>query len=163
MRRTLTAVALGAVLTVTGCTKDDRPKAKYVAHGTAIDNVKLARSEAGPAQTIGNPEPAALFVGPMPTGVAVSKSDRLFVCYPRWGDPVEYTVAEVTGGKARPFPNAQAHKGNAATTDAFVSVQSVYVDDRDRLWLLDTGSVNFQPVIPGTPKLVAYDLKTSKE
>ena len=36
-------------------------------------------------------------------------------------------------------------------------------DDHDRLWALDTGSINFQPVIPGTPKLVAYDLKTNKE
>ena len=29
----------------------------------------------------------AAFRGPMPTGVAVSKSNRVFVNFPRWGDP----------------------------------------------------------------------------
>ena len=29
----------------------------------------------------------------MPTGVTVADDGRIFVCYPRWGDPVEFTVA----------------------------------------------------------------------
>jgi sugar lactone lactonase YvrE len=162
-KTTLATVSLAASLVLTGCARDDKPRARSVPFGTPTENVNLARAQAGPAETIGNPQPAALFLGPMPTGVAMSHSNRMFVCYPRWGDAVEYTVAEVKRGEAEAFPNLAAHKGSAATTDAFVSVQSVYIDDRDRLWCLDTGSINFAPVIPGTPKLVAYDLKTNKE
>jgi sugar lactone lactonase YvrE len=41
-------------------------------------------------------------------------------------------------------------------------VQSVVVDARDRLWVLDTGSVKFGPVTPGGAKLVAIDLATNQ-
>ena len=47
-------------------------------------------------------------------------------------------------------------------TECFVSVQSVVVDPQDRLWILDTGSINMQPVKPGGPKLVCYDLKNDR-
>jgi len=41
-------------------------------------------------------------------------------------------------------------------------VQSVVVDpDGERLWILDTGSIQFEPVRPGGPKLIAVDLKTN--
>src|SRR5207248_1407823 len=43
-----------------------------------------------------------------------------------------------------------------------VSVQSVVVDPADRLWLLDTGSVEFGPIIPGGAKLVGVDLASNK-
>jgi len=45
--------------------------------------------------TLGNPEVVATFHGPMPTGVTVSHTGRIFVNFPRWGDKVDYTVAEV--------------------------------------------------------------------
>jgi hypothetical protein len=43
-----------------------------------------------------------------------------------------------------------------------VSVQSVVIDPQDRLWILDTGSINMQPTKPGGPKLVCYDLNTNR-
>src|SRR6266516_7018656 len=43
--------------------------------------------------------------GPMPTGIAVSKAGRIFVNFPRWGDPVEFTVAELKDGKPVAYPN----------------------------------------------------------
>src|SRR5262249_40509595 len=43
-----------------------------------------------------------------------------------------------------------------------VSVQSVVVDPADRLWILDTGSIEFGPIIPGGAKLVGVDLATNK-
>ena len=42
----------------------------------------------------------ATFDGPMPTGVTVSRSGRIFVNFPRWGDKVDFTVAEVKQGRA---------------------------------------------------------------
>lgn len=113
-------------------------------------------------QTTGELEQVASFTGPMPTGVTVSQTGRIFVNFPRWGDPVPSTVAEVVDGQAVPYPNAEMTAlklENAAET--FVSVQSVVVDPNDRLWVLDTGSINFAPVVGGGPKLVGIDLETN--
>ncbi len=111
---------------------------------------------------IGKPEVVAQFSGPMPTGVTVSAGGRVFTNFPRWGDNVKFTVAEVVGGKARAFPSAQWNRRDIPASQRFVSVQSVVVDPLDRLWALDTGSVNFGPVIAGGPKLVGIDLKTNQ-
>src|SRR2546430_1330283 len=104
------------------------------------------------------------FWGPMPTGVAVSHSGRIFVNFPRWGDPVEFTVAEIVNGQAIPYPSRAFNKLNTDKPAAcLVSVQSVVVDQKNRLWILDTGSINFQPPLPGGPKLICYDLQTDQE
>lgn len=104
-------------------------------------------------------EPVATFDGPMPTGVTVSTTGRMFVCFPRWGDEVPATVAELKNGHIVPYPD-EAWNRPVADNDpaAFVSVQSVVVDSEDRLWVLDTGSPMFQPVSHGGPKLVCIDI-----
>ena len=116
-------------------------------------------------QVIGRLEIVATFSGAMPTGVTVAPSGRIFVNFPRWGDDVECTVAEVKDGQTIPYPSAeinQYHDGDNQT-DRLVSVQSVVVDPHgERLWILDTGSIRFGAVKPGGPKLVAVDLKTSQ-
>ncbi len=113
----------------------------------------------------GQLEVVATFDGPMPTGVAVANDGRIFVNFPKWGDSVDYTVAEVKNGKTLPYPNADInHHGDADNqADKLVSVQSVVVDPTgNRLWILDTGSVAFGPVKPGGPKLIAVDLNTNR-
>ena len=99
--------------------------------------------------------------GPMPTGVTVSHTGRIFVNYPKWGDEVPATVAELSDGVAVPYPDEE---WNSPASDddptALVSVQSIVVDPADRLWILDTGSPMFQPTKPGGPKLVCVDLAT---
>ena len=113
--------------------------------------------------TLGNPEVVATFHGPMPTGVTVSHTGRIFVNFPRWGDKVDYTVAAVKDGKTVAYPNAEVNQPNDADpSQGFVSVQSVVVDPNDRLWVLDTGSIEFGPTRPGGPKLVGIDLKTNQ-
>lgn len=97
----------------------------------------------------------------MPTGVTVADSGRVFVSFPRWGDRVPYTVAEIVDGKPVPYPNDQVNTWSAETArDSLVSVQSVVVDPEGFLWLLDTGSLAFAPFVDGGPKLVQVDLKT---
>jgi sugar lactone lactonase YvrE len=114
------------------------------------------------AKSAGALELVATFDGPMPTGVTVSRSGRVFVNFPRWGDPVTFTVAEVEGGKAGAYPDgAFATFDKSKPGETLVSVQSVVVDPADRLWVLDTGSVEFGPVIPGGAKLVGVDLATN--
>jgi sugar lactone lactonase YvrE len=43
--------------------------------------------------------------GPMPTGVSVSHAGRIFVNFPKWGDDVRFTVAEIRDGQVVPFPD----------------------------------------------------------
>ena len=125
--------------------------------------------------TIGDLETVATFNGPMPTGVTVSRNNRIFVNFPRWGDDVPYTVAEVVNGKTVAYPDASVndwpgrktsdptqYKDQSQNEMHFVSVQSVVVDPANRLWVLDTGSPLLKNALPGGPKLVAVDLTTNK-
>jgi sugar lactone lactonase YvrE len=101
--------------------------------------------------------------GPMPTGVSVSATGRVFVNFPKWGDDVPATVVELKDGAVVPYPD---ERWNSPASDddehGLVSVQSIVVDPADRLWILDTGSPLFQPTKPGGPKLVCVDLATDE-
>jgi sugar lactone lactonase YvrE len=117
-------------------------------------------------ETLGVLEPVAYFNGAMPTGVTVSHKGRIFVNFPRWGDEVPFTVAEVREGKAIAYPDEAMNQTDphdlAADAGALVSVQSVVVDPADRLWILDTGSPMFQPTKYGGPKLLCVDLNMNQ-
>jgi sugar lactone lactonase YvrE len=103
------------------------------------------------------------FTGPMPTGVGVSRTSRVFVNFPKWGDEVPATVVELRDGREVPFPDEGWNSPSSdADSAAFVSVQSIVVDPADRLWVLDTGSPMFRPTKPGGPKLVRVDLDTDR-
>ena len=114
-------------------------------------------------EALGALEPVVQFDGPMPTGVTVSHQGRIFVNFPKWGDDVTFTVAEIRNGRPVAYPDEATNR----TVDndpaaALVSVQSVVVDPADRLWILDTGSPLFQPPRYGGPKLVCVDLATDQ-
>ncbi|HET7753716.1 MAG TPA: L-dopachrome tautomerase-related protein [Anaeromyxobacteraceae bacterium] len=98
---------------------------------------------------------------PIPTGVTVSRTGRVFICHPRWEDPVAFTVGELRDGVEVPFPSAELN--DPSHPDHLFSVQSVVVDPSDRLWALDTGSLNMAP-IKGREwaKLVGIDLATGQ-
>lgn len=123
-----------------------------------------ATADALPTEkTVGKIESVAAFNGPMLTGVTVSSSGRIFVNFPRWGDKVDYTVAEVKNGRTVAYPNAQINRLiTDKQSESLVSVQSVVVDPQDRLWLLDTGSIEFGPTSYGGPKLVGVDLNKNR-
>ena len=114
-------------------------------------------------EPLGALEPVAYFNGAMPTGVTVSHKGRIFVNFPKWGDDVSFTVAEIRKGEMVAYPDESINQTNPADqAAALVSVQSVVVDPVDRLWILDTGSPLFQPTKYGGPKLVCVDLKTDQ-
>jgi len=130
-----------------------------------IFSVAAPAQEYAREQIIGSLEVVATFDGPMPTGVTVAKDGRIFVNFPRWGDAVEYTVAEVKDGKTIPYPNAEMNQYAPGDhgPGRFISVQSVVVDPSgSRLWVLDTGSVAFGRVPPGGAKLLGVDLATNR-
>lgn len=114
-------------------------------------------------EPLGALEPVAYFNGAMPTGVTVSHKGRIFVNFPKWGDDVSFTVAEIRNGEMVAYPDESINQTNPADqAAALVSVQSVVVDPVDRLWILDTGSPLFQPTKYRGPKLVCVDLKTDQ-
>lgn len=75
------------------------------------------------------------------TGIAIAKSERVFVNFPRWSTETPISVAEIVAGKIIPYPNEQWNNWNSESIakDKFICVQSVYVDDLNILWILDTG------------------------
>ena len=98
------------------------------------------------------------------TGVAVSKTGRLFVNYPRWQGPHDVDVAEVqSNGIAKPFPNKEWNtwEKNQTGSNKWVCVQSVYVDDLDRLWVVDPAAPEMEGVQDNGAKLVQIDLKSN--
>jgi sugar lactone lactonase YvrE len=108
-------------------------------------------------------EPVFYFDGPMPTGVTVSHTGRIFVNFPRWGDDVPFTVAELTDGRTVPFPDAELNSPEGDPDKCFISVQSVVVDPNDRLWVLDTGVPRpGASVAPDGAKLVCIDLQENR-
>ncbi len=100
----------------------------------------------------------------MPVGVAISSRGRKFISYPRWEDPVSFTLAELKNGVEVPYPSGGAiQKGNlAGAATNMVSLQGLIIDARDRLWVLDTGTVNMKPVAPFTPKLICINTNTDR-
>lgn len=112
-------------------------------------------------ERVGEMELVATFDGPMLTGVTVSQQGRIFVNFPKWGDDVTYTIAELVDGETVAYPDEALNQTDPNDpAAALVSVQSVVVDPADRLWILDTGSPMFQPTEPGGPKVIAVDLET---
>ncbi|MEV0633980.1 gluconolaconase, partial [Streptomyces sp. NPDC050619] len=88
---------------------------------TATTASLAATQLAGPAyasaspsgSTAGHYEVVARFWGAMPTGVTVSRRGRIFVNFPRWGDDVPFTVAELRGGKPVAYPDAEVNREDA--------------------------------------------------
>ena len=114
-------------------------------------------------EPLGVLEPVVYFNGAMPTGVTVSQQGRIFVNFPKWGDDVQFTVAEIKNGNAVAYPDEVFNQTDPDDlAKALVSVQSVVVDPMDRLWILDTGSPLFQPTKYGGPKMVCVHLTNNQ-
>lgn len=126
-----------------------------------------------PARTDINPQGAhlravALFPHQV-TGVAVSRTGRIFVNFPRWTEDTEVSVAEwLPEGLLQPYPDHEwnawrnARKDEVSPADHFVCVQSVAVDPQDRLWVLDPAAPAQAHVVRGGAKLVCIDLASDR-
>ena len=94
------------------------------------------------------------------TGIAVSKKGRIFVCFPRWSNHIPFSVAEIVDEKFLPFPNRSIN--NPKNIESFNSVQSVYIDSSNDLWILETNNPMFKGVKAPGPVLYQVDLETNK-
>lgn len=114
-------------------------------------------------KSIGEIEAVFQFHDAMPTGVTVANDGRIFINFPRWGDDVPFTVGVIKDGQVVAYPNKEVNKFSPDhPAETLGSVQSVVVDSRNRLWILDTAAPKFSTPIEGAAKLVAVDLATDK-
>jgi len=103
------------------------------------------------------------------TGVSVAADGRTFVCFPRWTDDAPISVAELLpSGKLEAYPDEKwnswrnAKANEMPVGEYFVCVQSIVVDGRGALWVLDPAAPGNEKILPGGPKLVRIDLATDQ-
>jgi sugar lactone lactonase YvrE len=104
------------------------------------------------------------------TGVAVSSTGRIFISSPRWhtDGPLRSVFELKPTGERSLYPDANWNSWTPTSPDThspdtksrFVCVQSVHVDGKDRLWILDPASPKLAGTIPGAAKLIQIDLRT---
>ncbi|MBI5370409.1 MAG: hypothetical protein HZA79_00130 [Sphingobacteriales bacterium] len=91
------------------------------------------------------------------TGIAISPDNRIFVCFPRWGEEEHIAVAEIVDSIVVPFPNKEWNDINEQAH--FICVQSIYADKSGCLWVLDTG-YKFETDSTNSAYFYCFDLKT---
>lgn len=100
-------------------------------------------------------------------GVEADAAGNVYVTTPRWLDaavPSTLSRVEVIDGKPLlvPFPSAAAH--DLANPDAFRNALGVFVDGKNRMWVVDMGWVAGEDATPaGAQKLIGIDLATGEE
>jgi sugar lactone lactonase YvrE len=151
-RESISAVffALAALTAFSACqTREERQKAQAIEQETTPPDstgLQLERVATSPFQW---------------TGITISKGGRIYVNFPRWSDTLPVSVAEVFDGQIRPFPDGRWQMP-AETDSNFICVQSVFVDDRNRLWVVDPANPKFQGVVKRGPRLFQFDLATNR-
>ena len=118
----------------------------------------LAAAEPAVEQVFGDPQYQL-------TGVAVSATGRVFTNYPIWSPVHRWSVVEVLpGGEVRPYPDEAMNSWKPGDDGLarWVSVQAVYVDDQDKLWVVDPAAPQFGDVYQESNKLVRVDLATNR-
>ncbi len=175
VKRTRAAAAAALLAAVGGCSSNppsaDSSKGRDLTAtvGSAATAASLPTVAGGPAvgKRSAGLVPVAVFGGPaQAVGVAVSRSGRTFLSFPRWGDPVKNPLVELQpDGKLTAFPDEATNAFDATAKDAdpahhLVCVQAIVFDGQDRLWVLDPGGFNFLPPLNQGPKLWAYDIDT---
>ncbi|WP_390450165.1 SMP-30/gluconolactonase/LRE family protein [Chryseobacterium sp. Alg-005] len=96
------------------------------------------------------------------TGIAISKTNRVFVNFPRWSAETPVSVAEIINGKIIPFPDPNWNNWteNTGRKNQFICVQSIYIDHKNLLWVLDTGYERSNDTTKGA-RLFCFDLNNN--
>jgi sugar lactone lactonase YvrE len=94
------------------------------------------------------------------TGIAVSKTGRLFTNYPRWSPTYHYGVVEIKNGKPFPYPDSAYNSWTPQDSGLkkWICAMAVTIDDQDNLWVVDPASPQLAGVIKNGQKLVRINL-----
>lgn len=97
-----------------------------------------------------------------PIGIAITKTGRTFITFPR-NKIYEYGVAEITGGQKKPYPDAEWNRYDSTKAEThFVNAQAAWPDNEDNLWILDPANPMDEATIPTGVKLLKINLNTNK-
>jgi sugar lactone lactonase YvrE len=111
-------------------------------------------------------EEVASFEKPMaPSGIAVSRSGRIFLSFPRHSvDHPGPVLGELKNGKVVPFPSQAMNPDDPQgdLSQVLVSVHGITMDARDRLWVIDDGKRAGKMTLPGAVKVIGFDLNSGK-
>jgi sugar lactone lactonase YvrE len=96
-------------------------------------------------------------------GIGVSKQGRVFATAPASAKRSHYSMVEVDTktGALTPFPDESwnVFKPDEDGTHQWISVQALWVDERDHLWALDSSLASVDQTRQ-PPKLIEFDLAT---
>ena len=106
------------------------------------------------------PEVIAEFPDFWPSGIAVSRSNRVFVSFPRLDAvPATATLVELIDGKPVPFPDDLVNAyDESAPANRFVSIHGITMAPGNRLLALDTAARSFDRCDPALVTLYTIDL-----
>ncbi len=109
------------------------------------------------------PEVIAQFPEFWPSGIAVSRSGRIFLSFPRLDEKkATPTLAELRDGVAVPFPDELVNTIDPSDpTHRFVSVHGIAITPGNRLLALDTGATSLDACDPHAAKLWVIDLDSN--
>jgi sugar lactone lactonase YvrE len=99
------------------------------------------------------------------TGIAVAPDGRVFVSFPRWSAEVPISLGLLQpDGSVRPYPDEEWNGWQAGEDprSKFVCLQSVHVDGKGRLWVLDPANPLLRGIVPGGSKLLRINLATDE-
>lgn len=123
----------------------------YLRHGGG----KMFRDLSG-TPILGAADLEVYFQSDEPVGNVAASRDttqpvRVFITIHPESRPENHKVLEITGGVAKPYPDATAQK------TLFNTVLGLYTDNQNRLWSIDHGNHGSAPV-----RLLAFDLTTDR-
>lgn len=115
-------------------------------------------------------ETVATFGEYQPIGLSVSSDNRVFVSFPNRGNAYEFGLTEIVDGEKKPFPNAAWNEKTEQSDTYFQSVQDLFVDANDDLWVLDSKPAPRSNIFGGASKeeaegyfkLIRFDIKTGE-
>jgi sugar lactone lactonase YvrE len=102
---------------------------------------------------------------PDPSGIAVTKTGRVFLGFPRHADNhKQFALAELVNGSLIPFPNKDyVFPSDKPFKDWLVSPHGMTIDSNGLLWILDDGKRSGIKEIPdGAAKVVAINVDTKQ-
>ncbi|XP_065372454.1 protein yellow [Calliphora vicina] len=106
---------------------------------------------------------------PLPIDVDVfypgeGEEPKVFVTIPRFGSGVPYSLALLTdvqrpnGSEFQPYPDYSWHSTHGRDCDGLTSVYRIQIDQCGRMWILDSGEIEF--VQHCAPQIVVIDIRT---
>ncbi len=106
------------------------------------------------------PEVIAEFPEFWPSGIAVSRSNRIFVSFPRLDPtPATATLVELIDGKTVPYPDELVNEYDSSDPEnRFVSIHGITMGPGNRLLALDAASRSLDRCEPRAVKLYVIDL-----